>query len=173
MINYDLDILFFSKHKLWKLERILEVTNLDKEKFYRILEEFNQKFENQGLKKLDYKNECLAIFDKIENFEETRYSINQKTFILSEVERRSLIYLLIFTNESSLSIALFQKYLQVSKNTVLSDIKLSVCAKIFRLNIQEKKDFTLILRRKFYRRRLGIICKIYLRTQDFIPYQKF
>lgn len=55
MINYDLDILFFSKHKLWKLERILEVTNLDKEKFYRILEEFNQKFENQGLKKLEYK----------------------------------------------------------------------------------------------------------------------
>ena len=85
MINYDLDILFFSKHKLWKLERILEVTNLDKEKFYRILEEFNQKLENQGLKKLEYKNECLAICDKIENFEETRYSINQKTFILSEV----------------------------------------------------------------------------------------
>ena len=51
MINYDLDILFFSKHKLWKLERILEVTNLDKEKFYRILEEFNQKFENQGIEK--------------------------------------------------------------------------------------------------------------------------
>lgn len=176
MINYDLDILFFSKHKLWKLERILEVTNLDKEKFYRILEEFNQKLENQGLKKLDYKNECLAIFDKIENFEETRYSINQKTFILSEVERRSLIYLLIFTNESSLSIALFQKYLQVSKNTVLSDLK-KLREELMRKNIQieysRKKDFTLILRRKFYRRRLGIICKIYLRTQDFIPYQKF
>ena len=59
MINYDLDILFFSKHKLWKLERILEVTNLDKEKFYRILEEFNQKFENQGLKKLDYKSKDI------------------------------------------------------------------------------------------------------------------
>lgn len=146
MINYDLDILFFSKHKLWKLERILEVTNLDKEKFYRILEEFNQKFENQGLKKLDYKNECLAIFDKIENFEETRYSINQKTFILSEVERRSLIYLLIFTNESSLSIALFQKYLQVSKNTVLSDLK-KLREELMRKNIQieysRKKGFYL------------------------------
>ena len=146
MINYDLDILFFSKHKLWKLERILEVTNLDKEKFYRILEEFNQKLENQGLKKLDYKNECLAIFDKIENFEETRYSINQKTFILSEVERRSLIYLLIFTNESSLSIALFQKYLQVSKNTVLSDLK-KLREELMRKNIQieysRKKGFYL------------------------------
>lgn len=146
MINYDLDILFFSKHKLWKLERILEVTNLDKEKFYRILEEFNQKLENQGLKKLDYKNECLAIFDKIENFEETRYSINQKTFILSEVERRSLIYLLIFTNESSLSIALFQKYLQVSKNTVLSDLKKlreELMSKNIQIEYSRKKGFYL------------------------------
>ncbi|NEX55801.1 BglG family transcription antiterminator, partial [Lactococcus lactis] len=146
MINYDLDILFFSKHKLWKLERILEVTDLDKEKFYRILEEFNQKLENQGLKKLEYKNECLAISDKIENFEETRYSINQKTFILSEVERRSLIYLLIFTNESSFSIALFQKYLQVSKNTVLSDLKKlreELMSKNIQIEYSRKKGFSL------------------------------
>ena len=46
---------------------------------------FEPKLENQGLKKLDYKNECLAIFDKIENFEETRYSINQKTFIYQKL----------------------------------------------------------------------------------------
>ncbi|MDM7653974.1 PTS sugar transporter subunit IIA [Lactococcus cremoris] len=123
MINYDLDILFFSNHKLWKLERILEVTNLDKEKFYRMLEEFNQKLEKQSLKKLEYKNGLLAIPDKVENFEETRYSINQKTFILTEVERRSLIYLLIFINKTPLSISLFQTYLQVSKNTILSDLK--------------------------------------------------
>lgn len=123
MINYDLDILFFSNHKLWKLERILEVTNLDKEKFYRMLEEFNQKLEKQSLKKLEYKNGLLAIPDKVENFEETRYSINQKTFILTEVERRSLIYLLIFINKTPLSISLFQTYLQVSKNTILSDFK--------------------------------------------------
>ncbi|MCT0504840.1 BglG family transcription antiterminator [Lactococcus cremoris] len=123
MINYDLDILFFSNNKLWKLERILEVTNLDKEKFYRMLEEFNQKLEKQSLKKLEYKNGFLAIPDKVENFEETRYSINQKTFILTEVERRSLIYLLIFINKTPLSIALFQTYLQVSKNTILSDLK--------------------------------------------------
>lgn len=123
MINYDLDILFFSNHKLWKLERIVEVTNLDKEKFYRMLEEFNQKLEKQSLKKLEYKNGLLAIPDKVENFEETRYSINQKTFILTEVERRSLIYLLIFINKMPLSIALFQTYLQVSKNTILSDLK--------------------------------------------------
>ena len=123
MINYDLDILFFSNHKLWKLERILEDTNLDKEKFYRMLEEFNQKLEKQSLKKLEYKNGLLAIPDKVENFEETRYSINQKTFILTEVERRSLIYLLIFINKTPLSIALFQTYLQVSKNTILSDLK--------------------------------------------------
>ena len=123
MINYDLDILFFSNHKLWKLERILEVTNLDKEKFYRMLEEFNQKLEKQSLKKLEYKNGLLAIPDRVENFEETRYSINQKTFILTEVERRSLIYLLIFINKTPLSISLFQTYLQVSKNTILSDLK--------------------------------------------------
>ncbi|MCZ7691750.1 PTS sugar transporter subunit IIA, partial [Lactococcus cremoris] len=123
MINYDLDILFFSNHKLWKLERILEVTNLDKEKFYRMLEEFNQKLEKQSLKNLEYKNGFLAIPDKVENFEETRYSINQKTFILTEVERRSLIYLFIFINKTPLSIALFQTYLQVSKNTILSDLK--------------------------------------------------
>lgn len=123
MINYDLDILFFSNHKLWKLERILEVTNLDKEKLYRMLEEFNQKLEKQSLKKLEYKNGLLAIPDKVENFEETRYSINQKTFILTEVERRSLIYLLIFINKTPLSISLFQTYLQVSKNTILSDLK--------------------------------------------------
>ena len=123
MINYDLDILFFSNHKLWKLERILEVTNLDKEKFYRMLEEFNQKLEKQSLKKLEYKNGLLAIPDKVENFEETRYSINQKTFILTEVERRSLIYLLIFINKTPLSISLFQTYLQVSENTILSDLK--------------------------------------------------
>ena len=123
MINYDLDILFFSNHKLWKLERILEVTNLDKEKFYRMLEEFNQKLEKQSLKKLEYKNGLLAIPDKVENFEETRYSINQKTFILTEVETRSLIYLLIFINKTPLSISLFQTYLQVSKNTILSDLK--------------------------------------------------
>lgn len=123
MINYDLDILFFSNHKLWKLERILEVTNLDKEKFYRMLEEFNQKLEKQSLKKLEYKNGLLAIPDKVENFEETRYSINQKTFILTKVERRSLIYLLIFINKTPLSISLFQTYLQVSKNTILSDLK--------------------------------------------------
>nr|WP_254245700.1 HTH domain-containing protein [Lactococcus cremoris] len=123
MINYDLDILFFSNHKLWKLERILEVTNLDKEKIYRMLEEFNQKLEKQSLKKLEYKNGLLAIPDKVENFEETRYSINQKTFILTEVERRSLIYLLIFINKTPLSISLFQTYLQVSKNTILSDLK--------------------------------------------------
>ena len=123
MINYDLDILFFSNHKLWKLERILEVTNLDKEKLYRMLEEFNQKLEKQSLKKLEYKNGLLAIPDKLENFEETRYSINQKTFILTEVERRSLIYLLIFINKTPLSISLFQTYLQVSKNTILSDLK--------------------------------------------------
>lgn len=123
MINYDLDILFFSNHKLWKLERILEVTNLDKEKFYRMLEEFNQKLEKQSLKKLEYKNGLLAIPDKVENFEETRYFINQKTFILTEVERRSLIYLLIFINKTPLSISLFQTYLQVSKNTILSDLK--------------------------------------------------
>lgn len=123
MINYDLDILFFSNHKLWKLERILEVTNLDKEKFYRMLEEFNQKLEKQSLKKLEYKNGLLAIPDKVENFEETRYSINQKTFILTEVERQSLIYLLIFINKTPLSISLFQTYLQVSKNTILSDLK--------------------------------------------------
>lgn len=123
MINYDLDILFFSNHKLWKLERILEVTNLDKEKFYRMLEEFNQKLEKQSLKKLEYKNGLLAIPDKVENFEETRYFINQKTFILTEVERQSLIYLLIFINKTPLSISLFQTYLQVSKNTILSDLK--------------------------------------------------
>lgn len=52
MINYDLDILFFSKHKLWKLEQILEVTNLDKEKFYRILEEFKSKIRKSRFKKI-------------------------------------------------------------------------------------------------------------------------
>lgn len=176
MINYDLDILFFSNHKLWKLERILEVTNLDKEKFYRMLEEFNQKLEKQSLKKLEYKNGLLAIPDKVENFEETRYSINQKTFILTEVERRSLIYLLIFINKTPLSIALFQTYLQVSKNTILSDLK-KLREELMSENIQveysRKKDFTLILRRKCCRRRLGTFYKIYLRTQDFISYQKF
>ncbi|EQC83642.1 transcriptional antiterminator [Lactococcus cremoris subsp. cremoris TIFN7] len=72
---------------------------------------------------MEYKNGLLAIPDKVENFEETRYSINQKTFILTEVERRSLIYLLIFINKTPLSISLFQTYLQVSKNTILSDLK--------------------------------------------------
>lgn len=154
MINYDLDILFFSNHKLWKLERILEVTNLDKEKFYRMLEEFNQKLEKQSLKKLEYKNGLLAIPDKVENFEETRYSINQKTFILTEVERRSLIYLLIFINKTPLSIALFQTYLQVSKNTILSDLK-KLREELMSENIQveysRKKGFYLHFEEKILR----------------------
>ncbi|QDK71619.1 BglG family transcription antiterminator [Lactococcus protaetiae] len=123
MIDYDLDVILFSKHKLWKLERILEVTNLDKEKFQRKLEELNEKLEIRHLRKLEYKNEIVAIPDNLQNFEEVRFSINQKNFVLSEIERQALIYLLVFVEARTLSIYDLQNWLVVSRNTVLSDIK--------------------------------------------------
>lgn len=123
MIGYDLDIILFSDQSFWKLNRALEATKLDRNTFQRKIEEVNDKLEKSGIRTLEYKNEVLAIPKKIQNFEEVRFSIDKSKFILSESKRQALIYLLVFSELKQTSVNDFQDLLEVSRNTILSDIK--------------------------------------------------
>lgn len=123
MLSYNLDILLFSERRFWKLDKILEVTGLKSQEFQRQLVELNRTLQDKSQRPLEFTNNVLAIPEKQENFEEIRFNIAEYGRTLSEEKRQYLIYLLCFSKRSALAISDFQSLLNVSRNTVLSDIK--------------------------------------------------
>ncbi|BAK60118.1 truncated transcriptional antiterminator [Lactococcus garvieae Lg2] len=123
MLSYNLDILLFSERRFWKLDKILEVTGLKSQEFQRQLVELNRTLQDKSQRPLEFTNNVLAIPEKPENFEEIRFNIAEYGRTLSEEKRQYLIYLLCFSKCSALAISDFQSLLNVSRNTVLSDIK--------------------------------------------------
>ncbi len=123
MLSYNLDILLFSERRFWKLEKVLELTGLHAQEFQRQLVELNKTLQERNQRPLEFKDEVLALPEKIENFEEIRFKLQENALTLSESKRQCLIFLLSFSQLSSLSISDFQLLLNVSRNTILSDIK--------------------------------------------------
>ena len=123
MLSYNLDILLFSERRFWKLDKILEVTGLKNQEFQRQLFGLNQILQEKSQRPVEFTNNVLALPEKLENFEEIRFNIEEYALTLSEEKRKCLIYLLCFSKRTALSISDFQSLLNVSRNTVLSDIK--------------------------------------------------
>ncbi|WP_271328192.1 BglG family transcription antiterminator [Lactococcus muris] len=123
MLSYNLDILLFSERRFWKLEKILELTGLKSQEFHRQLSELNRALQDQKQRPLEFRDDVLALPERLENFEAVRFNIDEYALTLSESKRQCLIYLLVFSKLSALSTSNFQSLLNVSRNTVLSDIK--------------------------------------------------
>ncbi|GBG96223.1 BglG family transcription antiterminator [Lactococcus termiticola] len=120
MIDYDLDIMLFSKHRLWKKERALELLELSESSFISKMKKLNEKL---GELALTYEDGLISVPKMEEDFESIRFEIDARSFSLQELDRQAVIFLLIYSRKAVFSTDYLIQTLGVSKNTVLSDLK--------------------------------------------------
>ncbi|GAB2025665.1 PTS sugar transporter subunit IIA [Lactovum odontotermitis] len=123
MLSYTLDSYLFSKKRLWKINTILEETGLSRQEFLEDIETINHGLAVRKDTLLQLKDDVLVLPKTLPDFERLRFSINPREFVIKEAERPYLIYLLVFSSLSSMTLQDFQDNLVVSKNTTIADIK--------------------------------------------------
>lgn len=124
MLRYDLDVLLFDKRRFWKVNTAIERTGLSRKNLIKAVVELNETLSSQKKQLIEFKNDTLIIPENFVDFEKLRFEIkNPKLISIKENERECLIYLLSFSEQEELSIFAFQELLNVSRNTVLSDVK--------------------------------------------------
>ena len=124
MISYDLDELFYSKKRFWKIEMITELTGLNKKEVNTLVSQFNEQLIRANEKSIEDNHQVIAFPESLSRLEEIRFGIlKPKQVTIEKSERQRLIFLFIFLELGSVSISTFKESLNTSKNTILTDLK--------------------------------------------------
>ncbi|WP_232311262.1 BglG family transcription antiterminator [Robertmurraya korlensis] len=107
------------------LKQVIDKTNLTRRQVSYDLEKINHWLKKRELPSIPYKGtKYIAIPETVvEYFYNHRLDVSDQDFIFSENERLSFIYLYLFIREEPISSVHLTQLLQVSKNTVISDVK--------------------------------------------------
>jgi transcriptional antiterminator/mannitol/fructose-specific phosphotransferase system IIA component (Ntr-type) len=107
------------------MQQIMDATQLSKRQISYDLDKVNLWLKEKGLPSIQYKGarHITVPEDVIAYFQEQTAIPNERDFVLSEEERLAVIYLYLFIRNESISSFHLTQLLQVSKNTVISDLK--------------------------------------------------
>jgi transcriptional antiterminator/mannitol/fructose-specific phosphotransferase system IIA component (Ntr-type) len=107
------------------MNQIMAATQLTKRQISYDLEKVNQWLKESGLSTIQYKGSHYIVLpeDVVQHFQEEETNQRERDFVLTEEERLAVIYLYLFIRHESISSNHLIQLLQVSKNTVMSDLK--------------------------------------------------
>jgi PTS system ascorbate-specific IIA component len=116
---------YFLKVKNTTMNQAMAATQLTKRQILYDLEKVNQWLKGKGLPIIPYKGRqyILVPEEVVEYFRKESAKQQERSFILTEEERLSVIYLYLFIRREPISSIHLTQLLQVSKNTVISDVK--------------------------------------------------
>lgn len=117
----------FLKVKNTTMNQVIEATQLSKRQISYDMEKVNQWLKEKQLPAIAYKgSHLIEVPEEIVNYFRTQpveQQELQRDFILSEEERLAVTYLYLFIRNEPISSVHLTQLLQVSKNTVISDVK--------------------------------------------------
>ncbi|GKS54865.1 hypothetical protein IGJ91_001407 [Enterococcus sp. DIV0765f] len=138
MINYRLSYLFEETNR----QKLIRLTNLEEETLKIELTKINHFCEKKLGQKINISGEEILVPEAIRRrWSEVLFEVSKQELYFSEEERQAMIYLLAFSMVDDLSVYYFQELFNVSKNTVLKDVR------NLRMKLQEE-DIRLIYSRK-------------------------
>ncbi|MCM3727328.1 BglG family transcription antiterminator [Neobacillus cucumis] len=115
----------FLKVKHTTMNQMMVATQLTKRQISYDLEKVNQWLKEKELPPIQYKGiHTIEVPELVlEYFRKQHTNLKERDFILTEEERLSVIYLYLFIRTEPISSIHLIQLLQVSKNTVISDVK--------------------------------------------------
>ncbi|MEH7176833.1 BglG family transcription antiterminator [Neobacillus vireti] len=116
---------YLLKVKSTSMNQIMEVTHLTKRQISYDLDKVNQWLKERELPAIQFKgSHSIVIPDAVvEYFGNEEFNRHERDFVFSEEERFAVICLYLFMRNDTISSFHLTQLLQVSKNTVISDIK--------------------------------------------------
>uniref|UniRef100_UPI00403FA2F3 BglG family transcription antiterminator n=1 Tax=Candidatus Enterococcus willemsii TaxID=1857215 RepID=UPI00403FA2F3 len=150
MLDYHLQKLFQKKFygSCFSLEELALYIEIDPQRLYKQIQEVNHFLKKKKQPEFRFVNDNLQFPEKIIfSWAELKFLTAHYDVIFTEIERQQLIFLYCFLEVDNLSVYHFQDLLQVSKNTILADIKkLRECLnkQAITLDYQRKKGFYLV-----------------------------
>lgn len=116
---------YLIKVKNTTMNQVMETTQLTKRQISYDLEKINYWLKDRALPVIPYKGiQYLEIPEEVVDYFRKQQANNQeRNFVLTEEERLMIIYLYLFIRQEPISSVHLTQLLQVSKNTVISDVK--------------------------------------------------
>lgn len=125
MIDYRMSYLIDMSHKVGhSIQELSEITGLPTETVIDQLGKIDEQLQKFSYEPI-YWEEGKLYFPKqvADKWLELHFGKLETEIFYSEYERQALLYLLTFTADEDLSVFHYQEFFQVSKNTILADIK--------------------------------------------------
>lgn len=115
----------FLKVKHTTMNQMMVATQLTKRQISYDLEKVNQWLKEKKLQPIQYKGTHFIVVqeDVMEYLRKQKTNEDEQDFVLAEGERLAVIYLYLFVRNEAISSYHLTQLLQVSKNTVISDLK--------------------------------------------------
>ena len=125
MIDYRMSYLINESHGVgYTIQEINEITGLPTETVIDQLGKLNEQLQRFSYKPIYLENDKVYFTKQVvDKWLELHFGKQETAIFYSEYERQALLYLLTFIAEEDLSVYYYQEFLQVSKNTILADIK--------------------------------------------------
>ncbi len=126
MLDYHLQKLFQSKlyGSRISLEELALYIEIDPQRLSKQIREVNTFLKAKKQPEFRFVDDDIQLPEKISfSWAELKFLTSRYDIIFSEIERQRLIFLYCFLDVDNLSVFHFQDFLQVSKNTILADIK--------------------------------------------------
>lgn len=116
---------YLLKVKNITMNQVMDETKLTKRQISYDMEKINQWLKEKSLPPIQYKNTRHVIIPEavMEYFRKRQTNLPDRDFVLTEGERLAIIYLYLFIRGELISSFHLTQLLQVSKNTVISDLK--------------------------------------------------
>lgn len=147
MIDYRLSVLFLKSNQTIYFNDFKKKIDMKEGDIKKEINKFNTVALDLFNCKILIENNRFIIPNKIQaKWIDVFFNQKKEELFFSGVERESIIFLFIFAEQTDLSVFYFQELLQVSKNTILKDIKRlrsSLAPKSINLNYSRKTGFFL------------------------------
>ncbi|MBO0441870.1 BglG family transcription antiterminator [Candidatus Enterococcus ikei] len=125
MIDYRMSYLINGPHSVgYAIQEINEITGLPTETVIDQLGKLNEQLQQFSYEPIYWEKDRIYFSKQVaDKWLELYFGKLETDIVYSEDERQALLYLLTFIAEEDLSVYHYQEFLQVSKNTILADIK--------------------------------------------------
>ncbi|MGX7264825.1 BglG family transcription antiterminator [Enterococcus crotali] len=125
MIDYRMSYLINRPHSVgYAIQEINEITGLPTETVIDQLGKLNEQLQQFSYEPIYLEKDKIYFSKQVaDKWLELHFGKLETDIVYLEDERQALLYLLTFIAEEDLSVYHYQEFLQVSKNTILADIK--------------------------------------------------
>lgn len=125
MIDYRMSYLIDRPHGVgYTIQEINEITGLSIEAVIDQLGKLNELLQQFSYEQIYWDKDRIYFSKQVaDKWLELHFGKQETDIVYSEYERQALLYLLTFIAEEDLSVYHYQEFFQVSKNTILADIK--------------------------------------------------